>query len=341
MSQIDDIRQIIAIHCEHAPLQVLPLPPALVTSFETVPAEQRALLLDALLNSAMDGILAHRPDGTLVYFNSTIHDMLGFEQDEFAQIAPYGWIAPDALDLGPARIAHILEDGWLTYESSAMRKDLTLVPTEVRARRVETPDGPAIVCVIRDITERQAAQRQLLYMAFHDPLTGLANRALLDDRLSIAIANSRRHGDMLAAAYIDLDAFKPINDMYGHAVGDAALVQISQRLESVVRVQDTVARLGGDEFLVLLPRVRSPKDLPLIGAKLCDAVSRPLYIDGNSITITASVGLTIFEPEADDARSFIVKADCAMYDAKNLGLSGLRFSCDPRFLLADEDVARL
>jgi diguanylate cyclase (GGDEF)-like protein/PAS domain S-box-containing protein len=310
-------RELIIEHtCAKSRRRVLPFEATLVTGAAQVPAGQRAHLLDALLDSAADGILAHHPDGRLLYFNAAAHEMLGYSCEQFAALEPWGWIAEEYRDNGPARIVSILEDGWLTYESAALCHDGQTLPTEIRARRVETDAGPAIVSVIRDISERVAAQRQLLYMAFHDPLTGLANRALFDDRLGIAIANARRHGDMLGLAYIDLDEFKPVNDRYGHTVGDVVLQRVARSLERVVRTQDTVARLGGDEFVVLLPRLRSEFDLAVIGKKLCAAVHEPVSVDGHLVRVDASVGLTLFDPETDDERSLLVKADCAMYEAK-------------------------
>lgn len=319
MSPYDDIEDIIAWQYGQDPLDLLPVPPSLVTSFNHVPAPQRALLLDAMLNSAMDGIVAHRPDGELVYYNTTVHEMLGYTSEEFAMLPAYGWVAPDAKEHGPMRIENILRDGWLTFDSAAVHKDGMRMPTEVRARRVGTKTGPVIVAVIRDVSERQAAQQQLLYMAFHDALTGLANRAMLDDHLHIAISDAKRYGDLLAAAYIDLDGFKPVNDQWGHATGDAALVTVARRLQNAVRAQDTVARLGGDEFLVLLPRVRTLSDLPEVARKLSRAIAEPIDTAAAQIQLSASIGVAVFEPDVDDPRSFIVKADVAMYEARRTG----------------------
>lgn len=332
--------ELIEAHCGRTQLSVLPLDVTLVTAAEHVPADQRAHLLDALLDSAADAILAHHPDGSLLYFNQAAHEMLGYTCEQFASLEPYGWIAEEYRQNGPARIATILEDGWLTFESAGLRRDGGHVPTEVRARRVETDRGPAVVSVMRDISERIAAQRQLLYMAFHDPLTGLANRALFDDRLHIAVADAKRHGDLLGLAYLDLDDFKPVNDTFGHAVGDSVLQRIATALSSVIRSQDTVARLGGDEFVVLLPRLRSEFDLAVVGRKICQAIEEPMLVDGHQIKVSASVGLALFEPDIDDERSLLVKADCAMYEAKRRSGGPCGFICDTPSGRAGDEVAR-
>jgi diguanylate cyclase (GGDEF)-like protein len=167
-----------------------------------------------------------------------------------------------------------------------------------------------------DITERCAAEEMLRDLAFHDHLTGVANRALLDDRLAVAIADAKRSGELLGLIYLDVDDFKPINDRHGHDCGDEVLRIIAKRLTHSVRETDTVARVGGDEFVVALPRVGTGESLIETARKLSDAVSLPIEATCASVSVTVSVGLTSFVPSEDDARSLMMKADLAMYDAK-------------------------
>jgi diguanylate cyclase (GGDEF)-like protein len=231
-------------------------------------------------------------------------------------LGPFGWVAPHMDRGGAGRIERILAGEALTFESSVVRQDGSLVPTEVSARRAETADGPVIVSVIRDTSERAEAEAQMVYLAFHDPLTGLSNRAALERRLADAIADARRYNDILAVSYIDLDRFKPINDSYGHETGDSVLITLGRRLVSGVRVQDLVSRIGGDEFVVVLPRLNGAQELELIAERLLAEIRQPVALRNATCTIDASIGFALFDTANDDARSIIVKADVAMYAAK-------------------------
>jgi diguanylate cyclase (GGDEF)-like protein/PAS domain S-box-containing protein len=280
--------------------------------------EEELAIIGRLLDSTLDTILAHFPDGTLLYFNESATDLLGYEPEEMPEMPPYAWIDPSEIPLAPERIERILLEGSMTFRSSAVRKDGTTIPTEVRVSTMQTSAGPVMVAVIRDISDRIEAERQVTHLAYHDTLTGLANRALFEERLRAEISAARRHGDLLGLAYIDVDDFKPVNDQLGHLAGDQALVEIGDRLQAAVREEDTVARLGGDEFGVLLPRLRAPSDLERIAEKLVAAIEVPMTIRGQSLTLTASIGLTAARDfEHDDPRGLVMQADSAMYAVKH------------------------
>jgi len=270
----------------------------------------------ALVDSALDAIIAHHADGRILYANRGAAELLGYTAEQLIELPPYGWVASDEMAAAPRRIESILHDGRLTFASRARRADGSTLPTEVRSRRVDTSFGPVIVAVIRDVTERVETQRTLEHLAYHDPLTGLGNRASLDERLAVAIADAKRHGDLLGIAYIDLDEFKPVNDRHGHAVGDEVLVEVGHRLRKELREQDAIARMGGDEFVVLLPRLASREELPAVAERLIHSIEDPILASGESLNIKASIGLAYFDVATDDARSLIVKADIAMYSAK-------------------------
>jgi diguanylate cyclase (GGDEF)-like protein/PAS domain S-box-containing protein len=294
----------------------LPLLPEDIRQLLTV--DEQAGFFFTLVDSAADAIIAHRTDGSVIYANAEAASLLGYtDETELLDIAAYGWVAPVQLSGAPRRLERILRDGATTFESGARRKDGEIIPTEVRSRRVDTPLGPVIVAIIRDITDRVQGRAALEHLAYHDGLTGLSNRPHLEDRLAIAIADSRRYGDQLAMAYIDLDHFKPVNDRYGHAAGDDVLVEVGRRLRECVREPDTVARLGGDEFVVAFPRLSSREEVEGIAKRLAERIKEPIIVDGIVVTVGASVGVALFDPSVDDARSLLVKSDIAMYAAKH------------------------
>ena len=290
------------------------LPADIVTRLSV---EEQAGFFFTLVDAAADAVIAHRPDGCIVYANSEAALLLGYDNEkDLLGMTPYGWIAPAQRESAPRRIERILSDGLMSFESGARRRDGSVIPTEVRTRRVDTALGPMMIAVIRDISRRVQDRASLEHLAYHDGLTGLSNRIHLEDRLSLAIADARRYGDELAMAYIDLDGFKPVNDRYGHAAGDEVLIEIGKRLRQGVREQDTVARLGGDEFVVLFPRLSSHDEVEGISQRLVERLMEPVHVDKHSICVRASIGLATFDPEVDDARSLLVKADIAMYSAK-------------------------
>jgi diguanylate cyclase (GGDEF)-like protein/PAS domain S-box-containing protein len=175
-----------------------------------------------------------------------------------------------------------------------------------------------ILLNLRDVSDRVALEEQLRHQAFHDNLTGLANRALFEDRLTLALARGRRHGGELAVIFVDLDDFKTVNDSLGHAVGDELLRATAHRLATCLRAQDTAARLGGDEFAVLLEDLSGPDEAWQIAERLRRALEPPLVLDGRQIASSASLGLECPAPTAT-AADVLGNADLAMYAAKDAG----------------------
>jgi diguanylate cyclase (GGDEF)-like protein len=139
---------------------------------------------------------------------------------------------------------------------------------------------------------------------------------LFEDRLDLAIAGAKRHGHVLGIAYVDVDEFKDVNDRFGHGIGDRVLVVLGERLAGSVRQIDTAARFGGDEFVLIFPQLTSQADLEQIVDKVSARLSEPIAIEGESLQVTSSVGSALFDPDVDDARSLIMRADIAMYEAK-------------------------
>jgi diguanylate cyclase (GGDEF)-like protein len=183
-----------------------------------------------------------------------------------------------------------------------------------------------VLATIKAALERQRlaerkrkAQERLAYMATHDPLTGLPNRPLFKDRLTLALTHAKRDQQRLAVMLLDLDHFKDVNDALGHTVGDELLQVISARLRMALRQGDTVARIGGDEFLLLLPGIVRSEDAARIAEKILEAVHQPLEREGRRFRVTVSIGIAIYPEDGDDADTLMRKADEAMYGAKKHG----------------------
>lgn len=170
------------------------------------------------------------------------------------------------------------------------------------------------------------AAYQAMQLALYDALTGLPNRKLITERLTHAIARAKRNHAHLALLFIDLDKFKPVNDEYGHAIGDLLLKDVARRLQGCMRESDTVARLGGDEFVALLTEVSEKHNAEIAATKVLHALTQPFNIAGHHIEIAASIGVAIYPEHGEDQNMLLKSADMAMYDAKNSGRSMVRFA---------------
>lgn len=173
--------------------------------------------------------------------------------------------------------------------------------------------------LVANLHELNESREAIRHLAQHDGLTGLPNRALFADRLHQAMAQAQRDQSRLAVMFVDLDSFKPINDTYGHQVGDSLLTVLAQRMQACVRNADTVGRVGGDEFVVLLPWVQSIQDARVVAEKICHSINQVMVIDGHSLVISASVGVAIYPDHGKDEAALVRQADDAMYMAKNYG----------------------
>jgi diguanylate cyclase (GGDEF)-like protein/PAS domain S-box-containing protein len=182
-------------------------------------------------------------------------------------------------------------------------------------------DGSLIGCVLvfRDVTEKYRMQNAVRWQAAHDALTSLPNRVLLAESFKRAIARAQRQQLLLAVCMIDLDEFKPVNDEYGHDVGDLLLVQVASRLNEIIRGDDTAARLGGDEFALLLSDIADVDELQAIVSRVLKALAKPYLIDGKIITVSASIGSALYPLDDADADTLLRHADQAMYQAKQRG----------------------
>ena len=176
-----------------------------------------------------------------------------------------------------------------------------------------------------EIDELRAKEEELKARAFHDGLTGLANRLLLQDRFDVAVERAKRTSKSVALLMIDLNDFKSINDLYGHAAGDAVLIATARRLRAAVRASDTVARFGGDEFVLIIESIEDPQAIVHMGEKLFDSLAEPITLDiGVLAKISASIGMAIYPDDGANLNDLLNVADQAMYQCKSTGFMSLQ-----------------
>jgi diguanylate cyclase (GGDEF)-like protein/PAS domain S-box-containing protein len=274
----------------------------------------------SLVAHSSDLITVLDADGVVTYQSPSIERVLGYRASEVEGTKFDRFLAvPDR-----PRLAQVLEhDGLRSREAHALEcairhQDGRWLQFEVRHTHLlhdETVRG--IVLNSRDVSERRAFEDQLAHQAFHDPVTGLANRALFVDRVQHSLRGGQRSADFIGVMFIDLDDFKTVNDSLGHPAGDAVLLEVAGRLERTVRPTDTVARFGGDEFAVLLDGVTGSDEAALVAERILAVLESPMEIERKHVYARASIGICLNDGVADfDAEAMVRNADVAMYMAK-------------------------
>jgi diguanylate cyclase (GGDEF)-like protein/PAS domain S-box-containing protein len=226
--------------------------------------------------------------------------------------------------------------------------DVSVRPIELNSMgiySVDIKDSKKVVTyqgtygVARDISSRKKAEKLITFQAYHDLLTKLPNRAMLLDRLDLAIKQSVRSHETLIVMFLDLDRFKLINDSFGHVVGDQLLVEVAARLKQEIRTGDTLARLGGDEFMLLLPQPTSRAQAESVAQKLIQSLQQPFFLRKKEVYINVSIGISVFPDDSSDINTLIKNADMAMYDVKSSGKNGYTFYNDKLEHAAAEKIS--
>lgn len=298
---------------------------------DVIRAQQRVAESEQRLQQVMEIVREgiwdwHLPTGRVLH-NPQWYKNLQLDAGETPETVDFfvGLIHPEDREVVQQRLDQMLVHGAMQYHSEhrLLRKDGEVIWVQDRGRVVERDSNGQVLRIVgsfSDISSQRAHQNHLEYMANYDTLTGLPNRVLLRDRMQHAIAQSKRRGLQLAVVYLDLDGFKAVNDDHGHQMGDRLLTALSGQFKASMREGDTMARLGGDEFvaiLVDLPDIQSA--LPMI-QRLLDIAASPVELDGNSLRVSASVGVTIYpQIEESDGDQLMRQADQAMYSAKMAG----------------------
>lgn len=279
-----------------------------------------------LLDALGEGVYGVAADGKCSFINPAALKMLGFAEDEVIssdQHAMFHHHRPDGTAY-PTRNCPIylsLADGKTrSNEDWFWRKDGTGFAVDMTVSPNVIADGSkGAVVVFRDITERKLNDEHIRHLAQHDTLTDLPNRAMLNDRLHQALAYAKRDNQSVALLFIDLDRFKPVNDTFGHVVGDWLLKQVSIRISGCVRESDTVARVGGDEFVVLLRIINSLDDAVTVAENIRSALGQPFNLAQQSLDISCCVGIALYPQHAANETEIMEFADIAMYQAKQDG----------------------
>ena len=286
-------------------------------------AQQRLHIYKQVIDNTNEAVVITDPETRIIEVNPAYEKMLGFSRSELLGRLLRNMVRTGKHDddFYQRMWQNIDHHGHWSGEIFDRHKNGELIPfwMSVNAIRDETGNISKYIGLSRDIRELKQAERQLEQMAYFDPLTGLANRTLFEQRLIEALNNARIDGCRLALLYIDLDRFKYVNDTYGHSAGDELLMQVSVRLKNALRDNDTVARMGGDEFTIILSRVKAKSDAMHVAAKIVAAVRRPITLSGVEINIGASIGLAFFPEHGENIETLKKHADIAMYQAKEAG----------------------
>jgi diguanylate cyclase (GGDEF)-like protein/PAS domain S-box-containing protein len=282
----------------------------------------------ALTDATFEGILMHQ-GGRIVDTNRAMSELLGTPQEKLAGRDVMDCVADTSR---PMLRKYITDDIEAACEVELRHADGSLVPAEVLARTLRAGqaggDGPGQetrVLAVRDIRERKEAEERIRHMAHHDALTGLPNRRMFMDRLTQVLARSKRDGTTVAVLCLDLDRFKHVNDLGGHAAGDELLRQVAQRLADSIRTEDTAARLGGDEFAVIQVGVAHPDGPGIMAERMVKAIGKPFDLGGQQTLIGTSIGIALHPGDGEEGDDLVRAADTALYRAKEAGRGTFRF----------------
>jgi len=294
-------------------------------------AEEMLRIQNRAIEASRNGVLICRseaPDYPVIYANPASEHITGYPRNELLGRSLESLVTRDTGDAQLEILRYAFEhkqEGHLLLRSR--RKDGSDFWSELFLAPVGDENGYVthFTCILNDVTEHKRYEEQLEYQANHDELTGLPNRNLMHDRLTQAVTLAKRHGDQLGVLFLDVDQFKVVNDSLGHRLGDDLLKQVSQRLSHCVRNEDTLARHGGDEFVILLADLERPEDASRIAQQIFDVLEKPLVLDGQSVTVSLSLGASIFPRDGTDAETLLKNADAAVYRAKELGRNNLQF----------------
>ena len=279
----------------------------------------------SLFDTVDDFVFILNREGSILRSNPVAQKRLGYSSEEL--------LGKRFIDLHPPelrleleeKVANVLsgkDTGWTT---TLIAIDDNQIPVDSRFTRLSWDNQEAISCISRDITERRKMEEKLSHQATHDALTGLPNRYLLEERLKQALSKVKGNISRIGVAYFNLDHFKDINETLGHPVGDELLVQVAERLKQLLRLNDTLARMGNDEFVYILNDLEDGAEIFQETLKLRSAFKTPFQVEGRELYVTASIGLSIYPADAQDATTLLKNANTALNFAKAGGKNSIRW----------------
>ncbi len=319
-----DLGKIVAVNDDGMPTRVTG---SYTNITESKANRERAQYYGAAFEHTKDWVLIIDEHFVKVRANRSMAKVFDWQQEELLFTHELLGLSDDRIEFYKGLFPKIRAKGhWRGEELVTTPKgEQYHVLINISMSRSEQLDHAHYICVFTDITAQKSAEKELRYMANYDHLTGLPNRTLLLDRINHAIEYSARKGQSVALFFIDLDRFKQVNDSLGHKYGDMLLKEVTQRLINTLRVDDTIARIGGDEFVVLLESYSSNNQLSRIAQKIITAVELPMDMDGNVVSVGASIGIALFPEDSKNSDELLRNADVAMYHAKQQGRNNFQF----------------
>lgn len=277
--------------------------------------------LEKFMQATAEGILFHK-EGFVADANAPMCALLGYQLDEVLGLPVIDFV----LDSERAKVRSVMEsERELRYETALLHRAGHVIPVELIVRTVESGGERMRMSIVRDIRDRIAAQARIEHLAHHDDLTGLLNRSAFIERAAGLMQAAESRQQRLALLFIDLDNFKRVNDSLGHMEGDKVLITVAERINDCLRSTDLVARFGGDEFVVLLGDVHERSDVMAVLMALLAVVEVPVMADGCLLTVTPSIGVSLYPEHGGRVEDLMQHADMAMYQAKAAGRAGYRF----------------
>lgn len=273
-------------------------------------------LYPKLIHLMLDTVFVVDRDNQIAFVSDACETLLGYRADEMIGTPITGYMHPDDLAATRASIVRVMNgQPHVDFRNRYVRKDGAIV--HILWAAFWSEEVGARIGVARDVTALWQAEQELRFLAHHDPLTQLTNRSLFNDRLDAALHAAHRHQSTLALLFLDINDFKQINDIHGHAAGDRVLCTVARRLQACVRETDTVARMGGDEFTVLLTDIQSPDAVAHKVAQILAVMAEPLGAEFGAIDMpSCSIGVACYPADGQDADTLLSHADGEMYRVK-------------------------
>jgi len=295
-------------------------------------AEEQLLLSASVFNNTREGILILDTDNQIIDANPASYQLTGYSKAELMGKKPSFMNAAKQKNETNTEMWQIIADtGYWQGDIWNQKKNGEVYAQRLSIATIKDKSEKIThyVSVFSDITYIKEHEAELQKIAHNDALTGLPNRLLLRDRMFQAFAQTSRHDKSIAVCYLDLDGFKEVNDQYGHKAGDLVLIEIAKRLQFVIRTGDTVSRLGGDEFVLLMLDIESTEQLKKIIQRIIDDIAIPIDLPEASVSVSVSVGITLYPDDKNEADILLRHADKAMYEAKQAGKNCYAFF-DPK-----------